>query len=866
MFKLSRIALCTALLLIAGNHLINITHYPAYFDDEGIYVSRAWALLAKGSLAPYTFWYDHAPLGWMLIALWAKITGGLFAFGMSINSGRVFMTLMHLVSTYFVFGITKSITKRADAAFLALFIFSFSPLGVSLQRMVFLDNIMLPFVLYALYLLVQKKAKLHHYTLSAVSFGLAFLVKETALFFLPGFLGLFFLVGHKAHRRIAITKWLIVSGLVVSSYFLFAALRNELVASRATIGSPEAHVSLLETLKWQADRKGGYFLNTDSEFMYSLRNSWLPTDFAILLAGVVSAVTCCFFAINRKILLVIPLFTFSYIAYLIRGGIVNDQYIIPLLPFFSIAIATTIGFIADHIRFSGAFRMLSTVPVTTVGIAFALFYSQNLDPYIINQTANQIEAYQWIRSNTTSQEVIAADGYLSSEFMNMMQESIYESKGVHHYWELDQDPTLKRNILPNGWKDIDYVLVTNKLMRDSDGGELPEVTAAIAHSNEIVRFTNPVSEYEQSGKRYGPLFGHILIADGGDIKIHKRYSHEQILLTESWNVYKNAFIHSYGQVIDPARNLTTSEGQSYAMLRSVFMQDQSTFDGVWQWTKDHLWYREGDKLISWLWQDNNVADAASATDADIDIATALVLAHEAFGNEQYIKDATAIVKDIWEQEVVYINGSYYLVAGSNAQTEKGFLVNPSYFSPAAFELFKAVYPEGDWDALTDDMYALISRYQLPPNWIVINNATGDVEDASAIFSDSLDYGYDAFRTLFRIALHANWYKNQQAINYLRQKASFFADDYNDYHSFAATYRSDGSRKEDYESLSTIVGAWSAFSVIETPEDERIRNMYVSSYKNGFWGDKNNYYDQNWAWLGYALSTGNLNPSLPHSLP
>jgi len=29
------------------------------------------------------------------------------------------------------------------------------------------------------------------------------------------------------------------------------------------------------------------------------------------------------------------------------------------------------------------------------------------------------------------------------------------------------------------------------------------------------------------------------------------------------------------------------------------------------------------------------------------------------------------------------------------------------------------------------------------------------------------------------------------------------------------------------------------------------------YDEGYWGDKNNYYDQNWAWFATALYTNNL---------
>ena len=41
----------------------NMLRSPMPFDDEGTYVSQAWALATHGELSHYTYWYDHPPLG-----------------------------------------------------------------------------------------------------------------------------------------------------------------------------------------------------------------------------------------------------------------------------------------------------------------------------------------------------------------------------------------------------------------------------------------------------------------------------------------------------------------------------------------------------------------------------------------------------------------------------------------------------------------------------------------------------------------------------------------------------------------------------------------------------------------------------------
>src|SRR3990172_5042803 len=74
------------LLAVSGlSHAINMFGFPYYENDEGVYMSQAWSLLREGKVAPYTYWYDHAPVGWIFIAVWVFLTGGFFTFAPSIK-------------------------------------------------------------------------------------------------------------------------------------------------------------------------------------------------------------------------------------------------------------------------------------------------------------------------------------------------------------------------------------------------------------------------------------------------------------------------------------------------------------------------------------------------------------------------------------------------------------------------------------------------------------------------------------------------------------------------------------------------------------------------------------------------------------
>src|SRR5215472_11067834 len=75
------------------------------------------------------------------------------------------------------------------------------------------------------------------------------------------------------------------------------------------------------------------------------------------------------------------------------------------------------------------------------------------------------------------------------------------------------------------------------------------------------------------------------------------------VLEESWRAYVQSFIQSDGRVIDhSASEISTSEGQAYAMLRSVWIGDRANFDQTFHWALNNL--NSGirdDHLWAWKW-------------------------------------------------------------------------------------------------------------------------------------------------------------------------------------------------------------------------------------------------------------------------
>jgi len=224
---------------------------------------------------------------------------------------------------------------------------------------------------------------------------------------------------------------------------------------------------------------------------------------------------------------------------------------------------------------------------------------------------------------------------------------------------------------------------------------------------------------------------------------------ERDMLLSLWRNYKDDYIEedSFRAVDRQRGNVTTSEGQSYTLLRAAWMDDKATFDSSLNWTENNLG-REEDALFSWLYGERvdgtygvlvNQGGYNTATDADTDIALALIFAYALWGEEEYLDKARAVIGDVWENEVVLINDTPYLAANNveKTATSEFVVINPSYFSPYAYRIFAKVDPEHPWEELVDSSYDLLNRATrapldaeastgLPPDWVLIHEDTGEL--------------------------------------------------------------------------------------------------------------------------------------------
>lgn len=351
------------------------------------------------------------------------------------------------------------------------------------------------------------------------------------------------------------------------------------------------------------------------------------------------------------------------------------------------------------------------------------------------------------------------------------------------------------------------------------------------------------------------------------------------ILTSSWERYKEQFINQDGRVIDYSQQgTTTSEGQSYAMLRAVWVDDKQTFDLVWQWTRENL-KRPNDNLFGWKWGEKEdksfgfLKDGGenTASDANSDIALALILAARRWGNAEYANQATEILKDMWQIETITAGKNRYLIAGNWASSDTEAVINPSYFSPYAWRIFATIDKEHDWESLITPAYDLLRKsgqepmsssksVGLPPDWVILDLKTGALKSPTTA-NLTTNYSYDAMRVPFRIALDYQWNNEPQAYEYL-SSLRFLADEYTSKGKINAQYSHSGDSLQDNESPA-MYGAALGYFLINQPElaekyyQDKIIKLYSNS-ENAF-NTELPYYEQNWLWFGAALYNHQLQP-------
>ncbi|RYX79293.1 hypothetical protein EON76_01060 [bacterium] len=355
---------------------------------------------------------------------------------------------------------------------------------------------------------------------------------------------------------------------------------------------------------------------------------------------------------------------------------------------------------------------------------------------------------------------------------------------------------------------------------------------------------------------------------------------DRTLLSGLWDNYKKVYWESgSGRTLDKQQNdITTSEGQSYTMLRAVWESDKATFDKTWEFTKVQM--QREDKLFSWKWGQKpdgtyglltEQGGENTASDADSDIALALVMATSRWQEQDYLDAAREIIPAIWEEEVITAAGKPYLASNSLEKASKqDAVMNVSYFAPYAYRYFAKIDTRHDWNGLINSSYDLINKsidepidksksVGLPPDWISLNKDTGTISAIQNSETLTTNYGYDAMRTPWRLALDYKWNKDERAKSTLN-KMSFLKTQWQEDGKLDSTYSHDGKTVKTDEVAESYATALSYFT-ITNPDianevfDKKLKTLYDQNTNS--WAGEMTYYGDNWTWFSIALHDNKL---------
>lgn len=355
---------------------------------------------------------------------------------------------------------------------------------------------------------------------------------------------------------------------------------------------------------------------------------------------------------------------------------------------------------------------------------------------------------------------------------------------------------------------------------------------------------------------------------------------DRTLLSGLWDSYKKEYWEEgTGRTLDKQQNdITTSEGQSYTMLRAVWQSDQPTFDKAWGWTQQQL--QRNDSLFAWKWGKKSDGTYGvftdqggnnTASDADSDIALALTMAASRWQKQSYLDQAQKIVQNIWQQEVITVQGKPYLASNNlEKASRQDAVMNPSYIAPYAYRVFAKIDKQHDWTGLVASSYDFLNMAidvkldketsaGLVPDWVAMNKQTGELHAIKNSTMLTTNYSYDAMRTPFRLALDYKW-NNEPRAKQTLEKLSFLQQQWQDKGMIYSTYSHDGRMIKTDEVAESYAASLGYFSVVapdqaEAIYDKKLKPLYNQNTNS--WVKKMTYYGDNWTWFGIALHSDKL---------
>jgi len=327
---------------------------------------------------PPGFYYNTPPLWHFLLAILWKINGGV-----SQGIGQIYHTLFFFFIILITAMIAQDNTGDEYTAFIVAIIIATMPMIVSFSTLFYMDVPLTLFTTLSFYLILK-----NHHLVAGISFGLAYLVKLNAFFFLPGFL--FIIIWRERKNIIKLFKILF--------YFVTPIIT---VYCYDTWWRKTHIVSKMDTMNLDYIVNRINVILTKSTYQEYLNASLLNPLDIVKYFGIPFLILLGFFLIHIKKwdkkynIILVPVVSYFLFFYIIFGINSDIRYLIPIVPFLVLMV------VPSMLPFKKPFMVCIISACILQFIATTWYvHTKRQIPFEIN------EVFNYIRENVSLDSVI----------------------------------------------------------------------------------------------------------------------------------------------------------------------------------------------------------------------------------------------------------------------------------------------------------------------------------------------------------------------------------------------------------------------------------------------------------------------------
>jgi endo-1,4-beta-D-glucanase Y len=316
---------------------------------------------------------------------------------------------------------------------------------------------------------------------------------------------------------------------------------------------------------------------------------------------------------------------------------------------------------------------------------------------------------------------------------------------------------------------------------------------------------------------------------------------------------------------DGFKPLGSSEGVGYGMLITSLMAGydkdaQILFDGLFK-TARAFKSRTNPNLMGWVVADDQAAQGhfSSATDGDMDIAYALLLAHNQWGSKgrvNYLSEAKKMITD--GLKASYITTNKQLNVG-DWDRKNSLRTRPSDWMMSHMRAFGIYTEDKIWEEVIDNLYQVynvFSEKYSPNTGLVTDFIVNDPPEPCPPnflneYPGTNTYSFNACRVPLRVSMDYAFYGSQKAYDVSDKIVSWLkVETDEDPTKIKSGYNLDGSATRT-SSSTAFTGPFIAASIVN-PENQEFLNKGWQMIKN----DRSSYYGDSLNLLSMLFISGN----------